>query len=94
MARTYGTKQFDTGQVALNSSTATQIVPFRASRVAVVLVNADSQIEVAAGPSTSVTTSNGVTLEAGESIEIRSRGAVYAISASGTPTIEYIEYFE
>jgi hypothetical protein len=58
----------------------------------VIIKNIDSSITVYIGEGT-VTSSNGLPLLAGESVALETTAAVNAISASGTPTLAYIEEY-
>ena len=81
-----------TAQVALNSSTATKINTVGgtpSSHYKLYVKNLDGTILVYVGPS-GVTTSTGLRLNAGETVIIDPVVAgtdLYAISASGTPSV-------
>ena len=62
-------------------------------RVFLEIKNADAAISIYIGSSSSVTTATGHLLKAGESISFSNMpDAVYAIAASGTPTITLVEW--
>jgi len=88
-----GAANFSPNQVALNSSTATQLVSVRSSRRGVLITNNDASITVYIGGA-SVSTSNGHKLVAGASISIPTTAAVYGISASATPSVSVSEVYD
>lgn len=58
-----------------------------------IIKNSDASISVAIGTADTVTTSNGFLLKAGEQVIIEGyNGILYAIAASGTPSVSLIEY--
>ena len=79
------------GQVATSTSSA-ELVAARPKRRRVIIKNLDSTITVYIGTGT-VTTANGMPLLAGESIAIEATVAINGRSASGTPTIAYLEEY-
>lgn len=90
------------GQVALNASTATLVVAAASANTVYIgkgtsprnvqIFNPDGAIDIYLGKS-DVSTSTGFKLLHGTSINLVLAGgdAVYAISASATPTVHYIE---
>lgn len=68
------------------------ILAARADRKRAIIKNLDAAITVYVGP-TGVTSGNGTEIKAGESTAIYSRGVLYGIAASGTPTISVHEEF-
>lgn len=85
------------GQVALNASTPTVVVAARRGRVRVVVRNLSASITVYVGDS-GVDSGDGFPLfsntPAGESVSLFTEAAVYAIAASGTPSVSYIEEYD
>lgn len=79
-----------TGQIAL-STTAAQLLPANSSRVSATICNLDASIVIFFGGS-GVTTSTGQRLVAGQSHDVKTKAAVYAIAVSGTPTGAYVDY--
>lgn len=88
-----GAANYTTTQVALNASTATLLKALNSTRRAILVTNNDSSITVYVGVST-VTSSTGHKLAAGASITIPTTAAVYAISASGTPSVSITEVYD
>ena len=86
------TKAINVGQNAL-STNAEIIVTARSGRKRLILKNIDTSIVIYIGHSSGVTSGTGMPLAAGESIALESDADVYAIAASSTPTIAYIEEF-
>jgi hypothetical protein len=83
---------FNTEQNAL-STTAELIVAANNGRTMAEIKNADAAISIYLGSSSSVSTSNGHLLKAGESFVFQDYdGPIYAIAASGTPTVTILEY--
>lgn len=88
---------FRTDQNAL--STTAEIVGNTAGRVSILIQNHDTSINVFCGPTSGVTTSNGFRIAPGAAVRIGTMtdgaavaGApVYCISASGTPTVSFLE---
>lgn len=76
-----------TGQAAL-STTAAQVIAANTARHTVLVRNNDASISIYVGAS-GVTSATGLLLKAGESVEITTTAAVFAVSASGTPTVSY-----
>lgn len=82
----------NTTQNALSTS-AELVLAARRSRVFCEVKNADVAINVYIGGTDAVTTSTGHLLKPGEAIGFESYvGPVYAIAASGTPTVTTIEW--
>lgn len=77
-----------TGQVALSTS-ATLVLAANAARRSVALINNDASITMYVGAS-GVTSATGAIIKPGQSPSIDSTAAIYAVAASGTPTISYI----
>lgn len=75
-------------------TTATLIAAARNSRGYLILVNHGTTAVYVGG--SSVTTSNGCLLAGvvGQSLPIKTNAAIYAIVASGTQTISFIEEYE
>lgn len=76
------------------STTAEAIFVARPTRTRAVVKNIDSSIIVYVGEADTVTASTGMPLLAGESISLFTTAAVYAIAASGTPTVALLEEYE
>lgn len=89
----YGAASFSATQNAL-STNAEAIFAARATRTRAVVKNIDSSITVYVGEAGTVTSSTGMSLLAGESISLFTTAAVYAIAASGTPTVALLEEYE
>lgn len=87
-----GAPNYANGQVA-TSTTAGTLIAVRATRRSVTVVNLDSAITVYIGAAT-VTSSNGFPLRAGQSISIDTTALIQVISASGTPTVAYMESYD
>lgn len=81
-----------TGQIAL-STTAKSVLAVNASRKFCEVKNADTAISVYIGKSSGVSSTNGHLLKAGEAFSFENYGgAVWAVAASGTPTVTVIEW--
>lgn len=78
-----------TGQVSVGAS-ATQIIAAN-TRQGVVITNPSSSVTVFIGFSNAVTTSNGQELLPGNSITLPVVSAVWAIVATGTQTVSFLE---
>lgn len=89
----YGAASLAATQNAL-STTAEAIFAARPTRTRAVVKNIDSSITVYVGEADTVTSSTGMSLLAGESISLFTTAAVYAIAASGTPTVALLEEYE
>ena len=92
MSDTKGSLFIAMGQVSVTDS-ATLVAAFRDRRRAVTLKNLDSSTTAYVGPS-GVAVSTGQEVEAGESITLYTRGAVYAIVSSGSVTIAFNEEYD
>jgi hypothetical protein len=88
-----GAANYATSHVALNASTPTSLVSVRAARRAVLVTNTDSSITVYVGGA-AVSSTTGHTLVAGASLTLPVTGAVYGISASGTPSVAVTEVYD
>ena len=88
-----GGNSFTVSQNAL-SVTAETIAEAREDRTRLVVKNNDGSIAVYVGDSLGVASNSGFALAAGESIAIYSTAAVFAIAASGTPTVSILEEYE
>ena len=88
-----GAANLTTSQVALNSSTATQLLAANATRRAALVTNNDSAINIFVGKAT-VTTATGHKLAPGANVSIPYVGAIYAIAASATPTASASEVYD
>lgn len=81
-----------TGQNAL-STTEEQVIPANTARRFAEVTNADAAINVYLGKDNTVTAANGHLLKPGASFGFEGySGAVWAIAASGTPTVTFIEW--
>lgn len=88
-------------QVSLSITTEQNALSTTAEVIAVVdqlrhsslIKNLDASITVYVGPA-GVTSSNGMPLSSGQSVTIHSTGPIYAIAASGTPTIAILHEVE
>lgn len=76
------------------STTAEVIAASRPTRVRVIVRNQDASISVYVGHSDAVTSSNGFLLKAEESVSFYTTAALYAIAASGTPSVSVTEEYE
>jgi hypothetical protein len=77
-----------TAQVAL-STTAAQVIAGNRARRSVCIRNQDASISVYVGP-TGVTTATGILLKAGDPMTLYTTGPIFAVAASGTPTVGYL----
>lgn len=84
-----GTERITTVQNAL-STTAEKIASISAGRHRVVVRNHDTAIAVYVGGA-DVSTSNGFLLDPKDAIPIYSKGEIWAVAASGTPTVSVLE---
>jgi hypothetical protein len=82
-----------TSQTALNSSTATSVASARTTRRSLLVTNLDSTVTIYVGNS-GVTSSTGQAVFAQNSLTIPFTGAVYAISASATPSVSVVEVYD
>ena len=88
-----GAANLATSQVTLNSSTATLLLAARSTRRAALITNNDSSIVIFFG-NAGVTASTGHKLAAGATASVPFVGALYAISASATPTASASEVYD
>ena len=88
-----GSNSFATGQNAL-STTAELLAAARPGRRRLVVFNTDESILSYVGPDSTVTSSTGQPVAAGDYLELFTAAAVYMIAASGTPTVTYIEEYD
>lgn len=87
-----GSSSLTTGQNAL-STAAELVVAANASRRFMELKNTDAAISIYFGADNGVTTATGHLLKAGESFGFENYvGALWAIAASGTPTVTFVEW--
>lgn len=83
---------FSPAQVALNSSTATQVLATLSSPSGRNVCNMDTAINIFIGPS-NVTSSTGIRLVPGACWDMsHTTAAIFAISASATPTAAGVQY--
>lgn len=85
------TANWNTTQTAL-SITAASVAVARPTRTRIEIRNLDAAINVWIGQ-VGLTTANGMLLKPGESRAFYAQTAIYAIAASGTPSIEIADYF-
>lgn len=85
-----GGSTFTTSQVSVTVG-ATLIVAANPTRSGVTILNLDGTNSMWVGPSASVTSSNGYRLKSGESIRLRSLGAVYGVYNSATVTADVLD---
>lgn len=84
--------ELSTGQNAL-STTEEEVVAANTARRFVEVKNADGAINVYLGKDDTVTAANGHLLRPGESFAFEGySGAIWAIAASGTPNVTFIEW--
>ena len=81
-----------TSAQSATSTTSAEAVAARPQRHRVVLKNIDASITIYVGTGT-VTSANSIPLLAGESIALETTAAINALSASGTPSLAYIEEY-
>lgn len=79
------------GQVTLSTSAGT-VVSSRATRRLVTIRNLDAAINVYIGVAT-VSSSNGMLLKPGESIDVPATALIQGIAASGSPVVAYLDYY-
>jgi hypothetical protein len=81
-----------TGQNAL-STTAELVLAAKHSRISVAIHNVSTDIAVYVGYDSGVTSSNGHKIHFLSTFEMQGyNGPVYMISASGTPTVTFVEW--
>lgn len=85
-----GTERIQTNQNAL-STTAEKIASISAGRHRVVVYNIDAAISVYVGPDSGVTASTGFLVKADYAVPFYTKGELWAIAASGTPTVCVME---
>jgi hypothetical protein len=90
MAGTIGSSNLNPGQVSVGT-TATQIIPSRAGRRAVTIIN-EGTTDVRFGNS-NVTTGNGALLSGtkGSTVTLPVSTAIYGIVGTGTQSVSYVE---
>lgn len=81
----YGAKSIGT--------TAVLITAARNARDAVLVQNLHASNDLYVGPDSSVTSSNGIKIAAGESISVPSRGDVYGIGSAASTDARFWEVF-
>lgn len=88
------------GSISLNieqealSTTQETLVAARATRRSVFVQNLDASITVYIGFDTTVSSTTGIRLKAGEGLSLNTRAAIFAIAASGTPTVSFAETYD
>lgn len=87
-----GAANVATSQTAISTS-ATQVAAARATRTGLLIRNLDAAISIYIGPTSGVTSGNGMLLKAGESVPVTAVGTWYAIAASGTPTVAVLDEY-
>ena len=90
-AEAAGAPSIANGQVA-TSTTSAELVAARKGRSRIVIKNLDASITVYVGTGT-VATNTGMPVLAGESIALYTAAAINGRSASGTPSIAYVEEY-
>jgi len=90
MAADYGARQFSSSTNAL-STTAEIVLAARPSRISAILLNTDAAIDMYVGDS--AVDSTYFPLKPGASVTVTTIAAVYAVAASGTPTLAIYEEF-
>lgn len=81
-----------TGQNAL-STAAESVLAANSNRVFAEVKNADAAINVFLGDDNSVSAANGHLLKPGEAFAFQGyTGAIWAIAASGTPNVTFVEW--
>src|SRR3990167_3602121 len=89
-----GIASVDAGQVALNAASTTQVVAARVGRTRLIVRNLSTTITVYVGNSDEAS-STGFPIfsgsSGGESGALFTEAEVFAIAASGTPSVAYIE---
>ena len=89
----FGASQLASAQVSISSTEAT-VVAARNSRHSVVVQNLPTSAQpVFVGPAT-VTATTGIRLAPGDSVVMPFVGAIEAITASGTATVVYLDFFD
>ncbi len=88
-----GAPSFSVSQVA-TSTAAAQALASRATRRKVSVKNIDGSIVIYVGHDASVSSTTGYVLAAGASVVLDTTAAVFAISASGTPRLSFVEDYD
>ena len=87
-----GTSALVVGQNALSTS-AEMVIAANPNRRCLELVNTDGTISMYVGPTAGVLTTTGYLLKAGVVVRMEGyTGPIYAIAASGTPSISFMEW--
>lgn len=81
----------DTTEQNALSTTAELVVPAVQVYQTILIRNLDATISIYVGFTSGVSSTTGMLLKASESIEIRTKSTVYAIAASGTPTVAIMQ---
>ena len=84
-----GTERIGTVQYPL-STTAQKIASISAGRHRALIRNHDAALVVYVGGA-NVSTSNGFLLDPKDAVPIYSKGEIWAVAASGTPTVSVLE---
>ena len=87
------TANVSTEQEAL-STTAEEAFGERLTRRSGIIQNLDSTITVYVGVNAQVASTTGRRLLAGESMPWNSTAAVWAVAASGTPSVAFVEFYD
>jgi len=80
------------GNVAIGA-TAAVLVAARQARESVLIKNNHASQILYLGGNSSVTTSNGLPLAAGESVRVESKNVIYAIASGASTDVRYFEEF-
>lgn len=78
------------GNVSIGASAAL-VVAARQTRESVVIKNNHASQILYLGSNTSVTTSNGLPLIAGESVRLKAKQAIYGIASGASTDVRYFE---
>jgi|SRR5579859_3709385 len=87
----FGAYKNNPGQVTISSSQTTLVVPGNVFRRGVTLKNIDAAIVIYIVAAGATVTTSGFPLKAGESISLDTVGPVFALAASGSPLMAFIE---
>jgi hypothetical protein len=93
VAKAPGAPAFAVSQVATSTSAA-QALAARATRRKVSVKNLDGSIVIYVGHDATVSSTTGYALAAGASVVLDTTAAVFAISASGTPRLSFVEDYD
>ena len=94
MAREFGSDQVAVSQAATATTAGgTQVLAAKNTRTRAVFKNLDTSITIYLGTGT-VSSSTGIPLLAGESIALHTKGAIKALSASGTPSLAIVDEYD